>query len=231
MRYLVITTLSLIILTGCGKGGGGGTNTPVPQPGKLTLLSPAQNELCTQGSVISTSQSTVTLKWVAVDNTGSYEVSIKNLVDGTSATQTTSGTQTSLTLKRNTPYSWSVISNSAANAALAKSETWKFYNSGPASVSYAPFPAEIISPMINQTVAVDNGKVSLSWNATDVDNDILNYDVYFGETPQPDLTRSAITAKTLEENVTSGKLYYWKIVTRDSKGNTSDSGTFPFMTK
>lgn len=231
MKQLAYLIGGLIMLTGCGKSGGGKGDTPVPQPGKLALLAPAQNELCTQGSVISTTQSTVTLKWAAFNGASTYELAIKNLEDGTVKSQTTSSTQADATLDRNQPYSWSVISRSASNAVLAKSDTWRFYNAGPSIVDYAPFPAEIISPSINQVITVNNGKVNLKWNATDVDNDILNYDIYLGESQPPALVQTGITTTTVDINVVAGKTYYWKIVTRDAKGNTSDSGVYQFMTE
>ncbi|MFB9843985.1 hypothetical protein [Mucilaginibacter ginsenosidivorans] len=231
MKQAIFFLLGAIVLAGCGKAGGGKGDNPVPQQGKIALLSPAQNELCTQGSVISAAESTVTLKWSGFSGSNSYELTIKNLADGSAETRTTGETQAAVTLERNMPYSWSVISRSAANAVLAKSEVWKFYNSGPAGIDYAPFPAEIVSPAVNEAVTVSDGRVNLVWHATDVDNDIVSYDVYLGETSQPALVASAVTASATSADVSAGKTYYWKVVTRDAKGNTSDSGVFEFMTK
>ena len=229
MKQAIFALLSMIILTGCGGHKG---NTPAPAPGKAALLAPAQNEVCTQGTVISASQSTVTLKWAAAANATGYEIKIKNLEDGTTISQTTGNTQFDATLKRNTPYSWSVTSKAANNNTTTPSDIWKFYNSGPAVVNYAPFPAEILAPAMNQTITISNGKVTLSWNSSDVDNDIVNYDVYLGDSSSPALLQGKVLESTLKDvSVSVGKTYYWKVITRDSKGNTSDSGIYQFTTK
>jgi len=229
MKQAIFALLSMIILTGCGGHKG---NTPAPAPGKAALLAPAQNEVCTQGTVISASQSTVTLKWAAAANATGYEIKIKNLEDGTTISQTTGNTQFDATLKRNTPYSWSVTSKAANTTTTTQSDIWKFYNSGPAVVNYAPFPAEILAPAMNQTITISNGKVTLSWNGSDVDNDIVNYDIYLGDSSSPALLQGKVLESTLKDvSVSVGKTYYWKVITRDSKGNISDSGIYQFTTK
>ena len=229
MKKAILTLLSIVILSACG---GHKDGTPAPSPGKPMLLAPAQNEVCTQGIVISPVQSTVTLKWAAATNTTNYEVNIKNLEDGTTATQTTVNTQLDATLKRNTPYSWSVTSKVANSNTTTQSDIWKFYNSGPSVVSYAPFPAEIVAPAMGQTVVTSNAKITLSWNGSDVDNDILNYDIYLSDSSAPALLQSKVVENTLKDvAVSTGKIYYWKVITRDTKGNTSDSGVYQFTTK
>lgn len=221
--------LSIVALTGCG---GNKNDIPAPAPGKAVLLAPAQNEVCTQGAVISASQSKVTLKWTAVSGATGYDVNIKNLEEGTAVTQTTVNTQFDATLKRNTPYSWSVTTKTANISATTSSDTWKFYNSGPAVVNYAPFPAEIVAPAMKQTVTVLNGEITLTWNGSDVDNDIINYDVYLGDSLSPALLKGKVLENTLKKvTVSTGKTYYWKVVSKDSNGNTSDSGIYQFITK
>ncbi|AYL95429.1 hypothetical protein [Mucilaginibacter celer] len=233
MRKVIFFFFSIAILSACGSHK---TDNPAPPPppagpGKPTLIAPASNEVCTQGTVISATQSTVTLKWSAADNATGYDVTIKNLDDGTSASLSTAATQVNAILKRNTPYSWTVSAKSAA-AATSKSDTWKFYNSGPATVNYAPFPAEIVAPVMNQTVTVTNGKMDLSWNGSDADNDTILYDIYFGDSSSPALLKNKASENILKDvAVVAGKTYYWKVITTDSKGNTSDSGIYKFTTK
>jgi hypothetical protein len=95
--------------------------------------------------------------------------------------------------------------------------------------SHAPFPAEILSPAIGVNVNSINGKITIDWNGADVENDISSYDVYLGTTATPVLLSSNVTASILNDvNVTANTTYYWKIITKDSKGNTSDSGVYQF---
>ncbi|WCT12446.1 hypothetical protein [Mucilaginibacter jinjuensis] len=229
MRKILAFIFLITVLYSCGGGGSSDTKeTPAPAPEKATLVAPAQNELCTQGTVISPTQSTVTLKWNAALNAESYDVNIKDLDAGTTTTQTTTTTQVDVNLKRNTAYSWAVTSKSTKNSTTAQSDFWKFYNSGPAATNYAPFPADLTAPSTGQKVTAVNGKVTLSWNGSDVDNDIAGYNLYWGTSANVTLLKSGITASPYSADVVSGSTYYWKIITIDSKGNTSDSGLAQF---
>jgi hypothetical protein len=113
----------------------------------------------------------------------------------------------------------------------ALSDTWKFYNAGEAVTSYAPFPADMVTPKMAQRITPVAGKISLDWTGSDVDSDIANYDIYLGTTATPTLLKANQVDSALPDvTVTAGTTYYWKVITRDSKGNTSDSGVFIFYT-
>jgi hypothetical protein len=213
-------------MVGCG-GKKGSDPTPDP-PGKTLLIFPEKDALCNQGTIVSATQSTVTLKWNAANNTDSYDIAVKNLLTGVSTTQSTTQTQLAVTLSTNTPYSWTVTSKSAKASTTTVSDSWKFYNSGPGTVSYAPYPAELSLPSNGQSIAATNGMVSISWHGSDVDNDIVSYDIYFDTSATPALFKAGETGSLINVPVTSGKTYYWKVVTKDSVGNTSTSDTFRF---
>ncbi|MBS1503609.1 MAG: hypothetical protein JST32_16185 [Bacteroidetes bacterium] len=222
-----------LALTWIACGCGGKKNNPVPPPDHAVLAAPIQNAVCVNGAIISDSQSSVTLSWSAAANTDSYLVYVKNLLTSSSVSQTTTATSISITLSRNTPYSWYVVSRSSRTNATAKSDTWKFYNSGPGVVTYPPYPAEITSPGFGQDVTATSGTVNLAWQGSSVTaGTILNYDVYFGNTASPPLFKATVTDSFLDGvAVTSGGTYYWKIITRDNTGNTSDSGLYEFSVR
>ncbi|MGY3212682.1 hypothetical protein [Mucilaginibacter sp. HD30] len=218
--FLIIITA---FITGC-SGNGDKEQEIAPPPTKAVLIAPAQNELCTQGTVVSAAESTVTLQWNAASNAQGYELNIKDLEAGTTTSRLTTATQLSITLKRNTPYSWYVKSGSSLTTATAQSDVWKFYNAGPAAVNYAPFPADLIAPDLGQSITAVGGKIAISWAGNDVDNDIESYDVYLSDATTPALLTSGVTKNTLNDiAVVSGKQYYWKVVTKDKKGNKSES--------
>lgn len=85
-------------------------------------------------------------------------------------------------------------------------------------------------PTNAQTLNAVAGKVVLDWSGSDVDNDIAGYDVYLGTT----VANMAIVKTNIAESITNdiavanGTTYYWKVVTKDSKGNSSNSETFQF---
>ena len=218
--FLIIITA---FITGCAANGDKEEEI-VPPPSKAVLIAPAQNELCTQGTVVSATESTVTLQWNAAANAQGYELNIKDLEAGTTTTRITTATQLAVTLKRNTPYSWFVKSGTSLSTATAQSDTWKFYNAGPAAVNYAPFPADLIAPALGQSVTAVGGKIAISWAGNDVDSDIESYYVYLSDAATPMLLISGVTTSSLNDlAVVSGKQYYWKVVTKDKKGNKSES--------
>ena len=231
MKYLIyISGLFLWVLTSCG--GKSNPNPEAKSPAAADLVFPDQNAVCISGSVISKTQSAVAFKWNTAANTDAYDITIKNLLTGETVTQSSGTAQIVLTLARNTPFSWYVTSKSNKVITTAKSNTWKFYNSGDGITSYAPFPADSMSPAMSEYVIVPTtGVIKLSWQGKDVDNDIMNYDVYFGTSATPPLIKQAYTSTSLDNiTVTSKATYYWKIVTRDTNNNTSTSDVVQFNT-
>ena len=201
---------------------------PVLIPAKASLTFPLKDAACTQGTVLSSTTSSVTFTWNNAANANSYELHLFNLLTSDSTEQTTSKTQLPVTLNINTPYSWYVVSRSSQSTSTAKSDIWKFYMSGPGVTSYAPFPADIISPIQGQDITAANGTIMLSWQGSDLDNDIISYNVYFGSTSTPPIYKNSTTASSVNVTVLTGNTYFWKVTTTDSKGNTSDSGTYQF---
>jgi len=228
MKSRLLIMVLLLTAMGCGKKSSP-TPTPAPDltPGKTVLTLPKQNEACTSGTIISATQSSVLFTWGTSNNADSYDLNLKNLLTGATTSQTTSTTQLQITLSRNTPYSWYIVSKSGKSATTVQSDTWKFYNAGAGTVSYAPYPADVVAPAIGQNVAA--GTVNLSWKGSSVGGNITGYDVYFGTSTSPAALKNNVTDSFYNNvSVISGGQYYWKIVTKDANGNTSDSGLFQF---
>ena len=70
--------------------------------------------------------------------------------------------------------------------------------------------------------------VKLEWNGLDIDNDIISYDVYFDTTTPTTTLLGNTTDNTMDVTVEAGNIYYWRVVTKDSIGNTSESEVFEF---
>jgi len=231
MKKLIFITFVALLSLSCKKSKPEPEPTPIDPVGVITLSSPAQNSICITGTVISTTKSDVELKWTKVASATNYIVTIKDLSTGASSMFTSSENQFLATLNRNTPYAWSVAAQGALGK-TAQSETWKFYNSGSGTLSYSPFPADNLVPGKNQTLTTTNGKATLSWTGSDADNDILNYDVYLGSTTSPPLLKKEILESKLENvDLVANLTYYWKVVTRDKNGNTSESDIVRFSVK
>jgi len=226
MKKEVFLIYLILTLFACNKGNSD-VSTP-ENPSSVDLIFPFENSECNVGTDSTETESDVVFEWREAKNTDEYQLNIKNLNTGDSITHTTAEVIFSVRLIRTTPFSWYVISKSNTVETTAKSETWKFYNAGEGIISYAPFPAEIISPAMSETIS-SVSTVTLEWNGSDVDDDITGYDVYFGTTSPPDIIESDLQESTLNNvSVSPNTVYYWKVVTKDAHGNSSDSGVYQF---
>lgn len=226
-----IFVFAIVLIVACGGGDDNNPNPapdpdPVATPSAATLVFPDNNEECNEGVVINDIQSTVTFEWNTSQNTDNYEVNLRNLNTNSSFTTNSNTNSADITLGRGVPYEWFVVSKANGTNATATSSTWKFYNQGPGVENYAPFPAEAIYPGRGEAI-VNSGTVQLEWSGSDVDNDITEYDVLFGTETDPANVLGTTSDSILEATITTG-VYYWRVISKDSQGNSSESEIFEF---
>tara|TARA_B110000967_G_scaffold62079_1_gene63786 strand:+ start:19452 stop:20153 length:702 start_codon:yes stop_codon:yes gene_type:complete len=226
-KKLIPTCLSLILLgASCSSDENGSEIDSVDPPTQATLLFPENNTECNEGAVISETEAEVLFQWEEATNASSYILEITNLNEGTSRNISTITNEFLIRILRGVAYSWSVKSLVSGTTDTAESSIWKFYSAGLQEESHAPFPAEAISPQSGTTV--NAGSITVEWEASDVDNDIASYTLWV-DTVNPPITEVGDTSNTnLGITVASGQVYYWKVVTTDQVGNTSDSQIFEF---
>ncbi|MDO1513269.1 hypothetical protein Q2T41_11435 [Maribacter confluentis] len=223
-RAIFIILCLMLSFTGCKK-----KRSPQP-PEAVLLLFPEQNSECTTGVSLGEEKSQVEFNWSAADNTETYELRVTNTETGTVQTIISANTSATLPLEKGKQYSWLVRSKNSQVEQTVSSEIWHFYNAG-SNTTFAPFPATIVSPASSENVFKDlNNEVVLSWSASDLDNDIVNYEVYFSvETPPTDLIRSLQpSVNSIKVSVASDTVYYWSVVVIDAEGNKSNSGIYNF---
>lgn len=224
MKKIVFTAIIVLTLS-CGND----DNIEKIQlnPTKAILLFPENSTECVEGTILSDTQSEVTFKWTASQNTDHYDLQLTNLVSKISESYTTNATELPITLARGTPYSWGITSINGSKT--QESDIWSFYNAGENTEYFIPFPAENIAPAPATLFPSTQGHVNLEWKGSDLDGDILEYDIYFGDSDPPAIYQEN-HKQTLLSNIplVAGKSYYWKILTRDSLGNESISGLFSF---
>ena len=221
----IIGLFVLAVFVSCG-----GDDGPPPAPQGAALVFPEENSECTTGTEVNQTFTQVTFRWMASSNTERYTLNVVNLNTNVPQNLSTVSTSASLTLAKGTPYSWSVTSQNASSDQVATSETWLFYNAG-SQTTYAPFPAQLVHPLSGSTVIKDvANEVLLEWTGADVDNDIEAFEVFLSTTNPPTTSVGLTNATDMELSVSveSGTVYYWKVVTTDLEGNTSDSGVFDF---
>ncbi|RMZ49675.1 hypothetical protein EB822_11105 [Flavobacteriaceae bacterium PRS1] len=214
--------LTLLLILSCSKDEGN------PNPSATSLIFPDNNQECNQGIDVSgTNRSTVTFRWSASAKTDSYDVFLKNLNTLSTISLSSLTTELAITIDKGTPYSWYVISKNMKVLETAQSETWKFYNAGDPIASYAPFPADLIAPAMASTLTGITSQ-NLSWSGSDIDNDIVSYDVYFDISNPPTALEGNTSSSNMDVTVAAGNTYYWRVVTKDSQGNNSQSEIFEF---
>ena len=232
---------TLLVLLGfiaaCSGGSGDPTdNDPqtddevnlVPDPSAATLIFPDNNQECNEGEIVDDQSSTVTFQWNSSQNTDNYTITLRNLDSGSSFNTSSTTTQAPITIDRGTPYEWYVVSRANGTNATAQSPTWRFYNEGPGIQNYAPFPAQVVSPAQGANLS-NVTAVTLRWEGSDVDDDIVDYEVFFG-TDSTSLESLEITTESVLEDVavSPGMVYFWKVNIRDSQSNVSGSELFQF---
>lgn len=196
---------------------------------KAVLESPTSNE-CIQSPVQANKMGLVMFRWDKSSNAKRYKLIVENLANGEKWAVNIEGMEQNISLPRDFPYSWSVTSYGKNSQDSTVSESRKFYYSGNAVGYSIPFPADSLDPSIGAIIIGENGQISLKWKGLDVDNDIVGYDVYFGEDSSSlSLLKRGIAVDKVEHlEVQHNKVYYWKVITKDSEGNTSDSGIYQF---
>ena len=203
-------------------------------PSAPTLISPANDETCLDGTSINDSQSNVDFRWSSAANALSYELVVTNLLTQSSQTYPATSNQTTVALTKAEPYNWSVKSIGEVGSIPSQSTQWKFYLAGDAVVNFAPFPSELISPQSGANVTPDiNNLIKLQWNASDVDDDLAQFEVYLDKNDATTIIKT-IAYQTEEESieidVENGSTYYWKIIAIDTNQNQSSSGVYTFRT-
>ena len=126
-------------------------------------------------------------------------------------------------LEYSTTYYWKVVAVDEKGA-RTQSDVWKF------TTRERPN-----NPPVFESVSVlerSEKSVVLSWKAKDPDGDTIVFDLYFGESENPQLYRSNLEVDSIKiGNLKPGKTYHWYVVAKDPKGATAKSKLSTFKTK
>jgi len=224
MKRLV--ALLLVSCYACSNSSDDAMNTRAQDaPVAVHLVFPYQDALCNEGINPTPTESTVFFEWEPNDNANSYELTLENLSTGTVQQFSTNEEILPITIARATPFRWYVAYS--ANGEIKQSEVWNFYNAGPGIETYPPFPAEILAPLMAETIATTTS-VTLEWSGSDIDEDLEAYDLYFGTDNPPSLETADLNSEQLTVSVAPGNIYYWKVVSKDAQGNSSSSTVSQF---
>ncbi len=223
LNYVFITLF--ILIAGISCGGDSEVTEDFP-PAKSTLSFPENNKDCYEGTIVSDTQSEVTFRWSVATNADSYTLKITNLDSGSNQSVTSKESEATVSILRATAFSWSVVSRSSSSSKTAESDTWKFYNAGPPDENHVPNPATVVSPGLDSKV--NEGTVSLQWTGSDLDNDIVEYEVYMDNSNPPTTLMGKSSSNKLDVTTTKDLEYFWQVISIDAIGNKSTSEVFYF---
>jgi hypothetical protein len=170
------------------------------------------------------------LQWFASDNDG--DLADFDVYLGTDPTPplvashvTTMTYQQVTALDPLTLYYWRIVAHDLAGRETA-GPTWQFTTRPVNSPPTGPF---LQRPSIGAVVTTSN--VTLDWSSSDLDEDPLTYDLYFGTVSPPPLLRSGLTASNYNIDLQYEQTYYWQVVVHDSNGgHTVSGGVWRFAT-
>ena len=229
-KYVSIAIISFF-LASCG----GGDDTPAPPPTAAENRAPNTPAQSAPTNNLLCMDNTVTFEWnAATDPDGdsvSYELQIatNNAFTENLQTKTTSATSITVILEKGVAYYWRIRAKDNKNKSSGYSSTFNFYTEGDGQSNHLPFSPAIVGPELNSIVQTET--VDLEWSASDVDNDALSFDVYFGiVNPPTEMIAENITETSINMTLEASKTYYWKVVVKDGKGGTTIGQIWSFKT-
>ena len=230
--YLYLVILISVFLS-C-SGGGDGDPGPSPEPENTAPTVPVQiyplsNTLCIDNNVV--------FEWNAsADNEGNpitYKVEISESSNFSTLSHEVSSSSTSrvIILEKGKSYYWRLKARDSKGAESNYSSISQFLIEGTGVSNHLPFAPELVSPALNSEI--DGSSTTLSWTASDVDNDTLSYDVYLDTNSNPVAKVSEGQSGTSFEatGLTAASTYYFKVVVKDGNGGITIGQVWSFTTK
>jgi SusE outer membrane protein len=218
MKYIFRFLLLGTVIFSCSSGGSsddGPDVRPNSAPTAPSLVSPSNNLLCVEN--------TLTFNWNAsVDADGDtitykIEIATDNLFNNIVHFGSTTTTSFQVTLSKGTAYYWHVFATDSNNASSDYSSVFQLYTENEGLSNHLPFAPGLISPSNGETVT--GGVITLQWEASDVDQDDLVYDIYFDSIDPPvTLVSEDQTESSFEFSLSTTGTYFWKVVVKDENG-------------
>ncbi|MGB7393030.1 MAG: hypothetical protein WA913_01420 [Pricia sp.] len=223
--------IAMLLLTACPGSKEDDPGDPT-FPGKggnvaaVNLVFPENDSECTEVTDQGNGQAMITFRWEATETADNYEVNLTNIDTGGVQKTDSETNEAEVILSANTPYEWFVISRKEGSDQASESEKWKFYAAGAGTKNYAPFPAEVVSPQPGSVLT--GTAVTLEWTGSDVDNDIVEFEVLLDSDSPPQQSLDTTAQSGLNLTIDTAGTYYWQVLTVDSAGNRSRSEVFGF---
>jgi hypothetical protein len=227
--FTLLLVAFAIILTGCSNEPEVAAIDAVRNP--ALLIYPKSSIGCEELNATAVSagnnvDAQIDFVWEDVEYADTYQFILKNETTGEITEKNISSTNFSILVDKRTQYSWTVRSVSYDDNIAIPSEEVNFYVQSGLEVSNPPYRAKALSPKRGSHLTANS--INLNWIADDADEDIVSYEVYMDNSFPP--TTKILTTTGTSTNVSLGvdDIYFWKVKTIDSRGNTSHSEVFQF---
>ncbi|WP_203258522.1 fibronectin type III domain-containing protein [Hyunsoonleella ulvae] len=229
--YLYLVLITNVCLS-CNSGGADDdneSNLVNTAPTIPVQIYPLSNTLCIDNNVI--------FEWNAsTDNEGNtitYRVEVSEQSDFSSLAYDVSSSSTSriISLEKGKSYYWRLKSRDSKGEESAYSTVSQFLTEGDGISNHLPFAPSLVEPALN--AEIDGTSTTLSWSASDVDNDSLIYDVYLDTDSDPTTKVSENQSETTYNatGLAAASTYYFKIVVKDGNGGTTIGQIWSFTTQ
>lgn len=225
MKNAIALLIATLLITSCGGEEKKGENQA---PIISALIFPENNQLCTSH--------VLTLEWEAAEDmendriTYKIEISKSNTFQDIYLTTTTSLLEKEVTLEIGEAYYWRIKATDDVGNSSSYSEVGQFYTEGAGITNHLPFLPKLVSPemdaVISESIAI------LEWTASDVDNDSLTYDVFFGVNEENLAAVSSSQSDTSYQtsNLSVATNYYWRVDVKDVYGAKTIGKIWSFQT-
>lgn len=210
-RYFVLTVIISFLFFSCE-----GEFETSDSLTNLTLVLPLNNQECL-GTNLPNGKIRVAFDWEDVTGVNSYNLEYEDNVTGEQFMATSTDSNINLELEPGTQYTWNVTAIDEFGSSRTSDADFNFYTEGLAEENHVPFPAAI------NILDDDNGSLTISWDGSDLDDDIEFYEIFFSPQNPPEQILSETTVETTTVNVQSGIIYFLNVRTVDENRNFSDS--------
>ena len=224
---LILSIIVSLLAASCSKNNSEPIETLETAPSIPSLVFPTHNLVCTNYDL--------EFKWQnSTDPEGdtiSYEINISEGQDFNAVVfkQTVSGNAIVFTLEQATTYFWRVRAVDSNSNESEFSPTWEFFTEPEAGQNAIPFAPGLVAPQIGSSL---NGiTTQLSWDALDLDNDPLLYDLYFGTQNPPPIYSENMDSSSKDVSISPNQHYYWRIVAKDDKQGVAIGQVWNFKTE
>lgn len=231
MKYIYILIFSSILFISCSNEEFPENVIQIPDtenniPSIPGLIFPTNNLECTNFNLVFEWSRIIDIDGDAI----AYKIDLAydNTFSNILFSITTSEPTWTFNLEKGTTYFWRVKAIDSEQNESQYSEVQSFFTEPDAGVNTIPYGPEIISPALRATVS--GSTATLDWNAIDIDQDPLLFDVYFGETNPPSLVAENIEVSTFDVAVSANKTYYWRVVVKDDQQGVAIGRVWDFRT-